>query len=329
MELTVSDLVVEYRSAGYVVRPIDDFSVRMESGELVLLLGPSGCGKTTLLSALAGILSPTSGRIRAGDLDVTALSGRSLATYRRHTVGVVFQSFNLVPSLSANENVQAVLRLGGISAAKARRRAAELIEQVGLGGLAPPHPGDISGGEQQRVAIARALAHDPPVLLADEPTAHLDHVQVEGILRLLRELATPGRLVVVATHDHRLVPLADRVIDLSPSAADEGGAPRRVVLARGEVLFRQNDPSDRVYVVDQGRIEIVRTMADGTDEVLATIGPGSYFGELGPIFGLRRSATARAGSSAPVRAGACSSGVVAGARGAPAMWPSWSTRSTS
>jgi putative ABC transport system ATP-binding protein len=294
MRLQIEDLVVEYRSGGYVVRPIDHLSADVASGELVLLLGPSGCGKTTLLCALAGILSPTSGHIRAGDTKVDGLAGRELTSYRRSTVGIVFQSFNLVPSLTAAENVQAVLSLAGVPRRRARARARELIELVGLGHRAHHRPGDLSGGEQQRVATARALAHDPPILLADEPTAHLDQVQVEEVLSLLRRLASPGRLVVVATHDPRLVPLADRVINLGPEEPAQSAKPFRVTVAAGEVLFHQNDQSDCVYVVERGAIDIIRILSDGSEDPVASILPGSYFGELGPLFGLRRSATARA-----------------------------------
>ena len=119
-------------------------------------------------------------------------------------------------------------------------------------------PADLSGGQQQRVAIARALAHDPPLVLADEPTAHLDYIQVDGVLRLLRELAQPGRVVVVATHDERLLPLADRVVELSHARWRDARPPEQVELAPGEVLFTQGDPGDLVYVVESGEVELVR-----------------------------------------------------------------------
>ncbi len=289
MNIDVSSLVVEYRNGSYTTRPLDDFSLKATSGELVLLLGPSGCGKTTLLSSLAGILRPTSGSIRVGDTEVTALTGKALERYRQETVGVVFQSFNLIPSLSALENVDTPMLAAGMGARKARDRARSLLAQVALEDRERHRPGDLSGGEQQRVAIARALAHDPPLILADEPTAHLDHVQVDGVLRLLRGLARPGRTVLVSTHDSRIVPLADRVIDLAPKVRRRNGAAKSTELSRGQVLFEQGSVGQEIYLVEAGKIEVVR----GGD-VLASYGPGEYFGELGPLLGFPRAATARA-----------------------------------
>jgi putative ABC transport system ATP-binding protein len=294
MAIVVEDLTVEYSSGGYAVRPIDGLSLRAGEGELVLLLGASGCGKTTLLSVLAGILSPTSGSVSVAGVDVAGLGGQALSSYRRSTVGIVFQAFNLVPSLTAHENVQVPLRLAGVRGAAARQQADELLRQVGLEDRMQHRPGDLSGGQQQRVAIARSLAHDPPVLLADEPTAHLDYLQVEGVITLLRDLADAGRTVVVATHDDRLLPLADRVVELTPRF--EVGAVRRrtIKLKKGDVVFRQGEPSDFVYVVETGRLEVVRERADHSDEVVATVATGQHVGELGPLLGLQRSATLRA-----------------------------------
>ncbi len=302
MRIDIQDLSVEYSSGGYAVRPIDGLSLQADEGELVLLLGASGCGKTTLLSVLAGILTPTSGSVSVDGVDVVGLSGSALSDYRRSTVGIVFQAFNLVPSLTALENVQVPLRLGGVRRSAARTRATELLAQVGLEERMQHKPGGLSGGQQQRVAIARSLAHDPPVLLADEPTAHLDYVQVEGVIRLLRELADAGRTVVVATHDDRLLPLADRVVELTPRFAVDHVERRHVEVAKGQVLFRQGEPSDLVYVVESGKLEVLLERTDHTQEVVATVGPGQHVGELGPLLGLQRSATVRAASPSKLTA---------------------------
>ena len=291
--LRISDLTIEYVQGGYSVRPVDGMSAEASDGELVLLLGPSGSGKTTLLSCLAGLLTPRAGAIAVGDTEVTALQGRALADYRRHGVGVVFQAFNLIPSLTARENVAAPLRLAGARRREANARAEKLLGRVGLKDRMSHRPGELSGGEQQRVAIARALAHDAPLIVADEPTAHLDYVQVESVLELIRELAVSGRLLIVATHDERLTPLADRVIDLTPERTAAAGT-TEVRLTDGEQLFEMGDPADLVYVVDEGRIELYRPLAAGGEEFHAEREPGSYFGELGPLLGLPRSTSARA-----------------------------------
>jgi putative ABC transport system ATP-binding protein len=289
----VKDLTVEYCSGDYRVRPLEGFDLTVASGELVLVLGPSGCGKTSLLSCLAGILSPTAGRVTVGGVDVTALSGAALGRYRRQGVGIVFQAGNLVPSLTAVENVAAPMRAAGMGRGAASRRAQELLASVGLADRLRHRPGAMSGGQQQRVAIARALANDPPLVIADEPTAHLDCLHVDHVLRSLRDLARPGRAVIVSTHDARLIPLADRVIDLTKERR-VAVRPQPIVLAPGEVLFEQGDPGDVIYVVERGLVDLVCTRADGREELVDTVAPGQYFGELAPLMGFPRSATARA-----------------------------------
>jgi putative ABC transport system ATP-binding protein len=296
-ELEVRDLTVEFNSSGYVVRPLNNLSFDADDGELVVVLGPSGCGKTTLLSCLAGLLTPTSGSISFRGQEVAGLSGAALGTYRRSTVGVVFQAFNLIPSLSARGNVMAPLRLAKAPRRDAIARADELLEIVGLSDRAGYRPGQMSGGQQQRVAIARALVHEPPLVVADEPTAHLDHIQVEGVLSLVRKLAAPGRLILVSTHDDRITQIADRVIELVPRFATADREPEELQIEALGVVFNQGDRGDLVYVVEEGEIEIYRIRSDGTEEFLAVIGSGNYFGELGPMLNLPRSASARARTS--------------------------------
>jgi len=186
------------------------------------------------------------------------------------------------------------MRLGGMSRRHASEKATQLLERVGLGERGHHRPGQLSGGQQQRVAIARALVHDPPLVLADEPTAHLDHIQVEGVLQLLRELASPGRVVIVSTHDDRVTHLADRVIELVPNLASADRPPEELLCEPGELVFEQGSRGDLVYVVEDGEVDIYRTRSDGTEEALATVTAGGYFGELGPTLNLPRSASARA-----------------------------------
>ena len=301
-ELHVEDLTIEYSSGGSTVRPVDRLSVHAPAGALVLLLGPSGCGKTSLLSCLAGILRPTAGRVRFGDIDVTALDGGGLTAYRRHQVGIVFQAFNLVASLTAIENVMVPLRAAGYRTRQARVRAQQLLDDVELGDRSHHRPGQLSGGQQQRVAIARALALDPPMVVADEPTAHLDQANLEGVLRLLRRLTTDGRIVVVSTHDDRLLPLADQTVELAPRRPVPDTAPAPIELVDRQVLFRIGDPSDWVYTVTQGAIDIIVPGADGAPHVARTVTAGQWFGEMGPLFHLPRSATAQANGPTHVEA---------------------------
>jgi putative ABC transport system ATP-binding protein len=298
--LSVQNLVVEYSSGGNPIRPIDGLNLNLDPGSLTILLGPSGCGKTTLLSSLGGLLTPTAGRITVGDTDVTALNRRAMTRYRRHEVGIVFQAFNLVPSLTALENVMVPLRAAGKSHFEANERAEELLAGVGLRDRMNHRPGDLSGGQQQRVAIARAIALDPTLILADEPTAHLDNLQVEEILRLIRSLATGDRMVVVATHDPRLVPLADRVIQMVPSTTLVNRAHETIQLKAGTVLFNQGALADLIYTVAEGEVEIVRQTAGREHELLRVAKAGDYFGEIGPLFGLPRDATVRARTDAAV-----------------------------
>ena len=299
-DLSVQNLVVEYPSGADTVRPIDGFDLDVAAGSLVILMGPSGCGKTTLLSCLGGILRPSSGAIKFGDVDVVSLNARELSTYRRDTVGIVFQAFNLVPSLTALENVMVPLLAAGASRRAASKKAGQLLARVGLEERMTHRPGDLSGGQQQRVAVARAIALDPPLILADEPTAHLDFIQVEEVLKLIRELASGDRMVVVATHDSRILPLADRVVELVPEFASTDRPPDTVRLEAGEVLFEQGTMGDLIYVVTEGELEIIRELASGGEELLKAVTSGDYFGEIGPVFHMPRSATVRARTDAEV-----------------------------
>jgi putative ABC transport system ATP-binding protein len=289
----IRDLVVEYDTGGYALRPLDGLAASVGAGELALLLGPSGSGKTTLLSCIGGILRPTAGRIIVGGIDITALDDKELLTHRRNSAGFVFQAFNLIPSLSALDNVAMPLRLTGTSSREARHRADLLLARVGLAERAGHRPGQLSGGQQQRVAIARGLASGAPLLLADEPTANLDYVQAEGIIVLLREIAASGHTVIVSTHDDRLLPIADTTIDLAPVLADDP-TESMVTLGPDEHLFRQGSHGSRVYLIESGRLAILRELAQGGEEILAERGVGEHVGELGPMLGQPRSATARA-----------------------------------
>jgi putative ABC transport system ATP-binding protein len=211
--ISVRNVTKTYAEGRTAFRALDGVDLDVESGELVLLMGPSGSGKTTLLSIVGCILRPTSGVVRILGREVSNLSERELPRVRLEHVGFVFQGFNLFQALTASQNVELALHLKGTSRREARRRAAELLDQVGLTAKRGAYPADLSGGQKQRVAIARALAGEPSIILADEPTAALDWKSGLALMRLLQDLAHQReRAVVLVTHDSRIVEFADRIV---------------------------------------------------------------------------------------------------------------------
>jgi putative ABC transport system ATP-binding protein len=191
----------------------------VHAGELLMLMGPSGSGKTTLLSIMGCILTATSGSVRIAGREVASLREKELPAIRLEHIGFVFQGFNLFPTLTAGENVELMLDLKGVSAAPAKKRAQELLDQVGLEAKYGSFPADLSGGQMQRVAIARALAGDPGIILADEPTAALDSHSGRNVMEMMSELAHKrGRAVVIVTHDSRVVDFADRLVRIEDGA---------------------------------------------------------------------------------------------------------------
>jgi putative ABC transport system ATP-binding protein len=211
--LAVEGLTRVFGSGRTTVRAVDGVSFAMPPGAVTLVMGPSGSGKTTLLTMVGGLLRPTSGRVVIAGADVTALSARALPRLRRETVGFVFQTFNLLESLSARENVEVALNIAGVKGRTARAQATRLLVDAGLEERLDFPARELSGGEKQRVSIARALANDPVLLLADEPTANLDSEHGREVMELLRALATrDGRGALVVSHDERLRAIADRVL---------------------------------------------------------------------------------------------------------------------
>lgn len=194
------------------VLAVDDVDLKVRRSEIVLIMGPSGSGKTTLLTMLGGLARPTAGTIIIDGVDISALSESRLADVRRHSVGFVFQSFNLLEPLSASENVEVALNLAGKSRG-ARARAVELLTDLGMEQRLGFKPMDLSGGERQRVSIARTLANDPKLILADEPTANLDSIHGHDVVALLGDIAKQqGRSVIIVSHDYRIRQVADRVL---------------------------------------------------------------------------------------------------------------------
>jgi putative ABC transport system ATP-binding protein len=219
-----------YGSGATEVHALRGVSFSINRGELVALRGRSGSGKTTLLSIVGGLERPTSGRVEVDGEEITTMSADGVARMLRERIAFIFQSFGLLPVLSAAENVGLPMRLARLDAASRERRAVALLDLVGLAGHAGQRPYELSGGEQQRVAIARALANNPRLLLADEPTGQLDLETARQIMRLIRSIAHgEGITAIVATHDSALIELADRVLELkdgrliSDSGAEAAG----------------------------------------------------------------------------------------------------------
>jgi putative ABC transport system ATP-binding protein len=204
-----------YREGITEFRALSGVDLDVREGELTLLMGPSGSGKTTLLSILGCILRASEGTLEVRGERVSTLPEKELPRIRREAIGFVFQGFNLFPTLTSAENVMLALDVRGVRGEKARGRAGELLTEVGLAQKARSYPADLSGGQKQRVAIARALAGDPPILLADEPTAALDSTSGRAVIELLQKLAHGhGRAVMMVTHDPRVLGFGDRIIHL-------------------------------------------------------------------------------------------------------------------
>jgi putative ABC transport system ATP-binding protein len=208
-----------YRMGEVQVNALKEVSLQAHSGEFIVVLGPSGSGKTTMLNCVGGIDSPTSGTIIVGGNDISRLNEKELTKFRRETVGFIFQFFNLIPTLTARENVEFALDL---VPKENRGSAIKVLEQVGLGDRTDHFPSQLSGGEQQRVAVARALAKRPPVVLCDEPTGELDYETGKMILRLMRDISTQERCnFLVVTHNSSIALMADTVVKLHSGEISE------------------------------------------------------------------------------------------------------------
>jgi putative ABC transport system ATP-binding protein len=212
----VRGLTKEFGTGETRVRVLRGVDMDVQAGALTLLVGPSGCGKTTLISVMAATLEPTGGEVELLGTGLTRLRDRDKVEFRGRNIGFVFQQFNLLPALTARENVAVPLLILGRPRRRALERAAEVLEAVGLGARMNNFPGQLSGGQQQRVAVARALVHEPRLLVCDEPTSALDATAGRTVMELIRRVAVqPGRAVVVVTHDSRVYGFADRIVTLS------------------------------------------------------------------------------------------------------------------
>ncbi len=213
---------MEFKSQKRCFQILKGIDLAIPKGNIQLLMGPSGSGKTTLLSILAGLMTPTRGKVSLLGEDITNMSRHKLTQFRQKNIGFIFQNFNLFPALTASENIEVALNIQGVNGKTAKYQARLLLEQVGLENQAAQKPSDLSGGQKQRVAIARALAGSPRLIMADEPTAALDSKSGHSVIQLLRSLAKEqGCTVLMVTHDPRIIDVADSVTYLEDGALKE------------------------------------------------------------------------------------------------------------
>ena len=225
--LRCTGITKHYGAGDTRVAALRGVDLEIGEGRLTMLVGPSGCGKTTIISILSGILSPTSGELRVFGTDPSRLADGTRAEWRAATVGFVFQQFNLLPTLTAAENAAVPLLIRGVPWPEAVARGRVRLEELGLGDRCGSLPRELSGGQQQRVAIARALVHDPRLVVCDEPTSSLDHETGERVIDVLRSVALrPGRVVIVVTHDQRILRHADSLLRMDDGRIAPESEPR-------------------------------------------------------------------------------------------------------
>jgi len=213
--IEIKDLVKVYNGGEVQVKAVNGISIGFEEGEFTAVVGPSGSGKTTFLNMLGGLEEPTSGEVKIGGVDIWSLSSKKLIDFRMNNIGFVFQAYNLIPVLTAGENVEFIMQLQGKSKNERDQRTVELLEAVGLGDRKNSRPSKMSGGQQQRVAVARALASKPKFILADEPTANLDSKSTSDLLDMMAEMNRKyNTTFIFATHDQRVMDKAHRIVTI-------------------------------------------------------------------------------------------------------------------
>ena len=212
-----------------LVTAVGGVSLTVESGEFAVLVGPSGSGKSTLLNLIGGLDEPDEGHIALAGMNLTSMSSAEMSDFRRDHIGFIFQSYNLIPVLSAAENIEYIMLLQGLAARDRRKRVDEMLKMVGLDGLGHRRPAELSGGQQQRVAVARAMASSPDIILADEPTANLDSKTGVALLETMRELnENEGVTFLFSTHDQKIIERARRLVWLEDGMVTKDEAPERL-----------------------------------------------------------------------------------------------------
>jgi ABC-type lipoprotein export system ATPase subunit len=314
--IELRSVVKTFKTPAGTFTALNDVSLRIFGGEFVAVIGKSGSGKSTLLNVMTGIDRPTAGEVIVEGTPIQNMSEAQLAERRGRRIGIVFQFFQLMPTLTLLENVVLPMDFCNAFHTRVRRqRAMDLLEMVGLAAHSAKLPSALSGGQQQRAAIARALANDPALIIADEPTGNLDSKMAETIFDLFERLANQGKTIVMVTHDNdlairarRTVVIADGgvinqyVVEALPSLDLEqitrvGGRLQTRRLAPGEIVFRQGDAADFFYVITAGEAEIELERPGAQPVVVNRLSSGAYFGEIAVLRKVPRTATVRAGQN--------------------------------
>jgi putative ABC transport system ATP-binding protein len=220
--ITTQNLSRHFQDGENIIKAVDDVSLNIEAGEFTAIIGPSGSGKSTLLNLIGGLDNPTSGAVELSGTDIAKMSGSTLSDFRRDHIGFIFQSYNLIPVLSAEENIEYIMLLQGVDTATRKKRVREMLHVVGLEGLGDRRPSHLSGGQQQRVAIARAMASHPDIILADEPTANLDSKTGIALLEVMKSLNEDrGMTFIFSTHDNKIMDRARRLVHVLDGKVDQ------------------------------------------------------------------------------------------------------------
>jgi ABC-type lipoprotein export system ATPase subunit len=321
--IELRQVVKKYESAAGVFTALKGIDLEVDRGEFVAVIGKSGSGKSTLINMITGLDLPTSGDVLVGDTAVHTLSEGQRAQWRGRTIGVIFQFFQLLPTLTVIENVMLPMDFCRMYSMRGRReRAMHLLEQVEVAEQAYKLPSALSGGQQQRVAIARALANDPPILAADEPTGNLDSKTAESVIRLFENLAGSGKTILMVTHDKDLARQATRTVILSdgeiieeylartfPSLTERQliQATRTLELETytpGSFIIQEGAPPDKFYIIIKGEVEVLLLGTSGQEIVVTRLGSGQYFGEIELLRGGANIATIRAAPDTDVEVAA-------------------------
>jgi len=302
-----------FQTAAGLFTALKAVDLRVARGEFVAVIGKSGSGKSTLINMIAGIDRPTSGNVFVGDTAVHTLNEGQMAVWRGKNLGIVFQFFQLLPTLTLVENVMLPMDFCNMHKSGEREKIAmDLLAQMEMADHAHKLPSAISGGQQQRVAIARALANDPPILIADEPTGNLDSKTADSVFDLFQSLVDRGKTILMVTHDRDLAKRVSRAVIIADGEIIEESLARVFALltpeqliaathkadperyAPGTIIIAEGKHNDHLHVILRGTVEVVKRQSDGSEFVVATMGAGQYFGEIEMLSGSLSIATVRA-----------------------------------